>query len=191
MSDYSENLDFSPSRKAKIAACEKLRDTVTDISPLHKSLLDESLASSPSHRNSFSEIYRMSTQAMAMKKEEMEVTKKLQSLAVFVDEDNVKRAKTLVKLQFEISCSLGQTTARKSTCQLGRVIDVIPGKNGIVRHIKIQTSHSKLLSPVQHVYALEILVDNDFLPPMKVDCNEYSDDKEPYLNVKDSLFKIR
>ncbi|GFY46075.1 SCAN box domain-containing protein [Trichonephila inaurata madagascariensis] len=71
MSDYSENLDFSPTRKAKISACEKLRDAVTGISALHKSILDESLASSPSHRNSFSEIYRMSTQAMAMKKEEM------------------------------------------------------------------------------------------------------------------------
>ncbi|GFY61641.1 hypothetical protein TNIN_438941 [Trichonephila inaurata madagascariensis] len=71
MSDYSGNLDFSPTRQAKIAACEKLRDTVTGISVLHKSLLDESLASSPTHRNSFSEIYRMSTQAMAMKKEEM------------------------------------------------------------------------------------------------------------------------
>ncbi|GFY53051.1 hypothetical protein TNIN_355661 [Trichonephila inaurata madagascariensis] len=71
MSDYSGNLDFSPTRQAKIAACEKLRDTVTGISALHKSLLDESLASSPTHRNSFSEIYRMSTQAMAMKKEEM------------------------------------------------------------------------------------------------------------------------
>ncbi|GFS50947.1 hypothetical protein TNIN_9801 [Trichonephila inaurata madagascariensis] len=72
MSDYSGNLDFSPTRQAKIAACEKLRDTVTGISALHKSLLDESLASSPTHRNSFSEIYRMSTQAMAMKKEEMD-----------------------------------------------------------------------------------------------------------------------
>ncbi|GFY75157.1 hypothetical protein TNIN_74121 [Trichonephila inaurata madagascariensis] len=69
--NYSGNLDFSPTRQAKIAACEKLRDTVTGISALHKSLLDESLASSPTHRNSFSEIYRMSTQAMAMKKEEM------------------------------------------------------------------------------------------------------------------------
>ncbi|GFY55527.1 hypothetical protein TNIN_353551 [Trichonephila inaurata madagascariensis] len=29
MSDYSGNLDFSPTRQAKIAACEKLRDTVT------------------------------------------------------------------------------------------------------------------------------------------------------------------
>ncbi|GFY55069.1 hypothetical protein TNIN_146601 [Trichonephila inaurata madagascariensis] len=55
------------SRTSEIAACEKLRDTVTGISAF-KSLLDESLASSPTHRNSFSEIYRMSTQAMAMKK---------------------------------------------------------------------------------------------------------------------------
>ncbi|GFY58971.1 hypothetical protein TNIN_78741 [Trichonephila inaurata madagascariensis] len=64
-------MDFSPTRQAKIAACEKLRDTVTGISALHKSLLDESLARLPSPRNSFTEIYRMSTQAMAMKKEEM------------------------------------------------------------------------------------------------------------------------
>ncbi|GFY53764.1 hypothetical protein TNIN_319281 [Trichonephila inaurata madagascariensis] len=64
-------MDFSPTRQAKIAACEKLRDTVTGISALHKSLLDESLARSPSPRNSFIELYRMSTQAMAMKKEEM------------------------------------------------------------------------------------------------------------------------
>ncbi|GFY72657.1 hypothetical protein TNIN_274461 [Trichonephila inaurata madagascariensis] len=71
MSDYSEYMDFSPTRQAKIAACEKLRDTVTGISALHKSLLDESLARLPSPRNSFTELYRMSTQAMAMKKEEM------------------------------------------------------------------------------------------------------------------------
>ncbi|GFY42457.1 hypothetical protein TNIN_178291 [Trichonephila inaurata madagascariensis] len=77
MSDYSGNLDFSPTRQAKIAACEKLRDTVTGISALHKSLLDESLASSPTHRNSFSEIYRMSTHAMAMKKEKMSLQEEL------------------------------------------------------------------------------------------------------------------
>ncbi|GFY66455.1 hypothetical protein TNIN_419611 [Trichonephila inaurata madagascariensis] len=80
MSDYSGNLDFSPTRQAKTAACEKLRDTVTGISALHKSLLDESLASSPTHRNSFSEIYRMSTQAMAMKKEEMIANPELSSI---------------------------------------------------------------------------------------------------------------
>ncbi|GFY49732.1 hypothetical protein TNIN_106581 [Trichonephila inaurata madagascariensis] len=71
MSDYSENMDFSPTRQAKIAACEKLRDAVIGISALHKSLLDESLARSPSPRNSFTELYRMNPQAMAMKKEEM------------------------------------------------------------------------------------------------------------------------
>ncbi|GFY52080.1 hypothetical protein TNIN_27021 [Trichonephila inaurata madagascariensis] len=81
MSD-SENLDFSPTRKAKIAACEKLRDTVTGISALHKSLLDEILASSPTHTNSFSEIYRMSTQAMAMKKEETGKTDVASSIKV-------------------------------------------------------------------------------------------------------------
>ncbi|GFY57737.1 protein fantom [Trichonephila inaurata madagascariensis] len=95
MSDYSENLDFSPTRQAKIAACEKLRDTVTGISALHKSLLDESLASSPSHRNSFSEIYRMSTQAMAMKKEEM--TSKNSVSKPLKERNNIIKANTMKK----------------------------------------------------------------------------------------------
>ncbi|GFY58464.1 hypothetical protein TNIN_161201 [Trichonephila inaurata madagascariensis] len=49
MSDYSENLDFSPTRQAKIAASEKLRDTVTGISALQSHFSMKSLASSPSH----------------------------------------------------------------------------------------------------------------------------------------------
>ncbi|GFX98861.1 putative RNA-directed DNA polymerase from transposon X-element [Trichonephila clavipes] len=68
MSDFSENMEVSPTRQAQVATCEKLRDTVTGISALHMSLHD---GRSPSPQNSFTELYRMSTQAMIKKKEEM------------------------------------------------------------------------------------------------------------------------
>ncbi|GFX52704.1 hypothetical protein TNCV_3980071 [Trichonephila clavipes] len=70
MSDTSDRMEFSPTRQAQVAACEKLRDTVTGISALHKSL-HEMDGRSPSPRNSFTELYRTSTQAMIRRKEEM------------------------------------------------------------------------------------------------------------------------
>ncbi|GFV51259.1 hypothetical protein TNCV_3726621 [Trichonephila clavipes] len=69
MSDFSDSMDLSPTRQTQVAACAKLRDTVTGISALHRSMHDD--ARSPSPMNSFTELYRMSTQAMAKKKEEM------------------------------------------------------------------------------------------------------------------------
>ncbi|GFT27598.1 hypothetical protein TNCV_3569801 [Trichonephila clavipes] len=70
MSDLSDNMDFSPARQTQVAACEKHRDTVTGISALHKYLHDITIRS-PCPMNSFAELYRMSTQAMIKKKEEM------------------------------------------------------------------------------------------------------------------------
>ncbi|GFX77340.1 hypothetical protein TNCV_5064661 [Trichonephila clavipes] len=75
MSDFSENMEVSPTRQAQVAACEKLRDTVTGISALHMSLHD---GRSPSTKNSFKELYLTSTQAMIKRKEEM-LTTNLQS----------------------------------------------------------------------------------------------------------------
>ncbi|GFS73921.1 transposable element Tcb1 transposase [Trichonephila clavipes] len=57
MSDTSERMDISPSRLAQVATCKKLRDTVTGISALHKSL-HEVDGRSPSPRNSYTELYR-------------------------------------------------------------------------------------------------------------------------------------
>ncbi|GFW30388.1 hypothetical protein TNCV_453261 [Trichonephila clavipes] len=58
MSDFSENMEVSPTRQAQVAACEKLKDTVTGISALHMSLHD---GRSHSLQSSFAELYRMST----------------------------------------------------------------------------------------------------------------------------------
>ncbi|GFS69265.1 hypothetical protein TNCV_4010891 [Trichonephila clavipes] len=70
MSDTSEGMEFSPTRLAQVAVCEKLRDTVTGISALHKSL-HEMDGRSPSLRNSHKELYLSSTHAMIRRKEKM------------------------------------------------------------------------------------------------------------------------
>ncbi|GFT80831.1 hypothetical protein TNCV_2714631 [Trichonephila clavipes] len=69
MSDISDFMDFSPTRQSEVAACEKLRDTVHSISALHSSMLEG--ARTPSPKNSFLELYQMSTYAMAKKKDEL------------------------------------------------------------------------------------------------------------------------
>ncbi|GFT85858.1 hypothetical protein TNCV_3255141 [Trichonephila clavipes] len=63
-----ENGSFADETSSSCPACEKLRDTVTGISALHMSLHD---GRSPRPQNSFTELYRMSTQAMIKRKEEM------------------------------------------------------------------------------------------------------------------------
>ncbi|GFV69315.1 RNA-directed DNA polymerase from mobile element jockey [Trichonephila clavipes] len=70
MSDISDFMDFSPTRQSKVAACEKLRDTVHSISALHSSMLEG--ARTPSPKNSFLELYQMSTYDLAKKKDELD-----------------------------------------------------------------------------------------------------------------------
>ncbi|GBM61402.1 hypothetical protein AVEN_70764-1 [Araneus ventricosus] len=44
---------------------------------------------------------------------------------------------------------VGADNCKRINWPLGRVTDIIPAKDGIVRLVKIQTSHSKLLRPIQ------------------------------------------
>ncbi|GFU90923.1 hypothetical protein TNCV_4922561 [Trichonephila clavipes] len=70
MSDFSDSMDFSPSRQLQLSAFEKLRDTVTGIPALHQSLDEKESLPSPSPRNSYTELYLMkaSSQVMTKKK---------------------------------------------------------------------------------------------------------------------------
>ncbi|GFU91231.1 hypothetical protein TNCV_4925611 [Trichonephila clavipes] len=70
MSDSSEQMEFSPTKFEQVATCEKLRDTVTGILALHKSL-HEMDGRSLSPRNSYKDLYLSSTQAMIRRKEEL------------------------------------------------------------------------------------------------------------------------
>ncbi|GFX78337.1 hypothetical protein TNCV_345341 [Trichonephila clavipes] len=63
-------MEFSPTKFEQVSACEKIRDTVTGISTLHKSIYGMD-GRSPSPRNSFKDLYLSSTQAMIRRKEEM------------------------------------------------------------------------------------------------------------------------
>ncbi|GFV07865.1 hypothetical protein TNCV_306131 [Trichonephila clavipes] len=69
MSDIRDIMDFSPTRQIQVAACDKLRDTVHGISALHSSMFEG--VRSPSPKNSYTELYQMSIQTMAKKKDEM------------------------------------------------------------------------------------------------------------------------
>ncbi|GFX09744.1 hypothetical protein TNCV_653431 [Trichonephila clavipes] len=66
MSDF---MDFSPTRQSKVAACEKLRDTVHSISAMHSSMLEGARTSSP--KNPFLELYQMSNYDLAKKRDEL------------------------------------------------------------------------------------------------------------------------
>ncbi|GFT37714.1 hypothetical protein TNCV_3098001 [Trichonephila clavipes] len=70
MSDSSDHMEFSPTKFDQVSACEKLRDTITGISTLQKSIYGMD-GRSPSPRNSFKDLYLSSTHAMIRRKEEM------------------------------------------------------------------------------------------------------------------------
>ncbi|GFT52562.1 hypothetical protein TNCV_4267031 [Trichonephila clavipes] len=65
ISDISDFMDFSPTRQSKVAACEKLRDTVHSISAMHSSISEG--ARTPT-KNSFLELYQMTSYDLAKKK---------------------------------------------------------------------------------------------------------------------------
>ncbi|GFX76092.1 hypothetical protein TNCV_2300071 [Trichonephila clavipes] len=69
ISDISDFMDFSPTRQSKVAACEKLRDTVHSISALHGSISEG--ARTPTKKNSFLELYQMTSFDLAKKKDEL------------------------------------------------------------------------------------------------------------------------
>ncbi|GFW34860.1 hypothetical protein TNCV_4359031 [Trichonephila clavipes] len=69
MSDISDFMDFSPTRQSKVAACEKLRDTVHSISAMHSSISEG--ARTPTKKNSFLELYQMTSFDLAKKKDEL------------------------------------------------------------------------------------------------------------------------
>ncbi|GFU68570.1 hypothetical protein TNCV_360471 [Trichonephila clavipes] len=69
ISDISDFMDFSPTRQSKVAACEKLRDTVHSISAMHSSISEG--ARTPTKKNSFLELYQMTSFDLAKKKDEL------------------------------------------------------------------------------------------------------------------------
>ena len=44
----------------------------------------------------------------------------------------------------------------RSHCPLGRIVEVYPGKDDIVRSVKVKTPNSAFIRPSRQVYLLEV-----------------------------------
>lgn len=62
---------------------------------------------------------------------------------------------------------------------MGKVVRVIPGKDGVVRGAKVRVGDSELERPVQHLF------------PLELSCDVERQDKPVTLNVKAPEFKPR
>ncbi|GFS87003.1 hypothetical protein TNCV_1406751 [Trichonephila clavipes] len=93
MSDISDFMDFSPTRQSKVATCEKLRDTVHSISAMHSSISEG--ARTPTKKNSFLELYQMTSYDLAKKKDELDSN--VSESTLDKTNPNVKKKKNKIK----------------------------------------------------------------------------------------------
>ncbi|XP_023312397.1 uncharacterized protein LOC108915573 [Anoplophora glabripennis] len=55
---------------------------------------------------------------------------------------------------------IGNDSHKRVEWPMGQVIDVVPGKDGRIRLVRVRTSHGELLRPVQRLYPLECVDDS-------------------------------
>ncbi|GFT63199.1 integrase catalytic domain-containing protein [Trichonephila clavipes] len=51
---------------------------------------------------------------------------------------------------------IGDDNKKRLFWPMARIIELIPGRDGKIRTVKLKTQHGTVLRPVQHVYPLEI-----------------------------------
>ncbi|GBO26557.1 hypothetical protein AVEN_205168-1 [Araneus ventricosus] len=84
---------------------------------------------------------------------------------------------------------IGDDVKKRLQWPLVRIIELIPGKDGLVRTVKLKTQSSTLIRPIQRVFPLE-LSGNDLtsLPLQKVQLTELSvNSPNPETSVKSSI----
>lgn len=52
---------------------------------------------------------------------------------------------------------VGSDDKRRLQWPLARIVELIPGKDGMVRTARVKTLHGMLLRPIQRLYPLEVL----------------------------------
>ncbi|XP_054709178.1 uncharacterized protein LOC129218883 [Uloborus diversus] len=70
----------------------------------------------------------------------------------------IQRSKHKSKLNISVGdiVLVGSDNMKRINWPLGKVIEVIPSKEEVVRLVKLQTAHGQILRPVQRLYPLEI-----------------------------------
>ncbi|GFU96826.1 uncharacterized protein TNCV_5093001 [Trichonephila clavipes] len=114
MSDTSEQMEFSSTKLAQVAACEKLRDTVTGTSALQKSL-HEMNGRSPSPRNSYKDLYLSSTQTMIRRKQEFVSELKTLPLCTRLDCQDHKIPSTSLEEEIDLEPSLPENKIKTNS----------------------------------------------------------------------------
>ncbi|GBO02493.1 hypothetical protein AVEN_70402-1 [Araneus ventricosus] len=69
--------------------------------------------------------------------------------------------KVLGKASLRGDIVLIESTAKRINWPLGKVVQLIEGKDGVVRLVKIRTKQGDLLRPIQRLYPLEVSSPND------------------------------
>lgn len=64
---------------------------------------------------------------------------------------------------------VGADNKKRIFWPLGRITKIIPGKDGQVRLVRVQTSQQELLRPIQRIYPLEITTSDNFSTPIVTD----------------------
>lgn len=75
-------------------------------------------------------------------------------LGLLIQRPNVRRSQQTVSVGDIVL--VGADNKKRMHWPLGRIIELIHGKDGKVRLVKLQTSHSEILRPIQRIYPLEV-----------------------------------
>ncbi|GFT56758.1 DUF5641 domain-containing protein [Trichonephila clavipes] len=77
---------------------------------------------------------------------------------------------------------VGADYKKRITWPLGRITEIIPGKDGQVRLVRVQTSQQEFLHPIQRIYPLEISSSDNLWAPMIPDDLKKSNDISKTVN---------
>ncbi|GFT14359.1 hypothetical protein NPIL_233441 [Nephila pilipes] len=89
-----------------------------------------------------------------------ETRKDLRGLQVFEDEEGILRLKSRLineeESKYFISPIILPSKHLAVRRFIERVLELIPGKDGIIRHVKLRTEKGNVLRPIQRLYPLEL-----------------------------------
>lgn len=98
-------------------------------------------------------------------------------LGLLLQRPDSKKAEAQIKLGDIVL--IRSDHAKRIDWPLGRVVEIIPGKDNVTRLVRLKTATSSLLRPIQRVYPLE--VSSDWVDNIKVQPKCLSKSPNPSL----------